>query len=258
MSTLSSIHPSVYNEFQNGNFVVQRSTRKFSCMALDQSHEQLNKWIKGEGGAVGLTEDPAALRRWMLAGPEVSRVIAEFEEVFCDEDEHNSTKHHEGAPYFQSAFAKDVKSLVATLEELGNPFLECTKELVTLDTKIIMYNRATESVLSAKQTGISQYETFVADKITSSKVPLTDTIARNNLVLFHSHVEKDSKLFSKANALKRDSHLFSIGYTLFARQEKLICSNFLLMRIDLNHLQRHPWEEFSLGKNLTFLIALKE
>lgn len=193
----------------------------------------------------------------MLAGPEVSRVIAEFEEVFCDEDEHNSTKHHEEAPYFQSAFAKDVKSLVATLEELGNPFLECTKELVTLDTKIIMYNRATESVLSAKQTGISQYETFVADKITSSKVPLTDTIARNNLVLFHSHVEKDSKLLSKANALKRDCYLFSRLYIACQARETDL-EQFLLMKINLNHIHCHPWEEFGLGKNLTFLIALKE
>ena len=78
-------------------------------MALDQSHEQLNKWIKGEGGAVGLTEDPAALRRWMLAGPEVSRVIAEYEDALCDKDEHSATKHHEEAPYFQSVFTKDDK-----------------------------------------------------------------------------------------------------------------------------------------------------
>jgi len=33
-------------------------------MALDQSHEQSNKCIKGEGGVVGLSEDPAALWRW--------------------------------------------------------------------------------------------------------------------------------------------------------------------------------------------------
>ena len=242
MSGLSSIHPSVYNEFQNCNFVVQRSTHRFSCMALDQSHEQLNKWIKGEGGAVGLTEDPAALRRWMLAGPEVSRIIAEYEDALCDEDEHSATKHHEEAPYFQSIFTKDVKSFVITLEELGNPFLECSEELVTLDTKIIMHNKATESVLSAKQTGISQFQTFVADGITSNKAPLTDTIARNNLVLFHSHA----------------TVTFSQGCTLLARQEKLIWSNSLLMRINLNHLHCHPWEEFGLAKNLIFLNALKK
>ena len=70
MVALETMHPSVYHEFQKGNFVVQQSTHAFSCMALDQSHEQSNKCIKGDGGVVGLTEDPSALRRWMLAGPE--------------------------------------------------------------------------------------------------------------------------------------------------------------------------------------------
>ena len=31
--------------------------------------------VKGEGGAVGLTENPSALRRWMVSGPELSRMI---------------------------------------------------------------------------------------------------------------------------------------------------------------------------------------
>ena len=30
------------------------------------------------------------------------------------------------------------------------------------------------------------------------------------------------------------------------------------MRINLNHLHCHPWEEFGLAKNLIFLIALKK
>ena len=34
---------------------------------------------KDVGGAVGLTENPAALRRWMVAGPELSIMIEEFE-----------------------------------------------------------------------------------------------------------------------------------------------------------------------------------
>ena len=61
MVALKTMHPSIYSEFQKGHFVVQRSVHKFSCMALDQSHEQSNKCIKGDGGVVGLTEDPAAL-----------------------------------------------------------------------------------------------------------------------------------------------------------------------------------------------------
>ena len=35
--------------------------------------------VKSDGGAVGLTQSPEALRQWMVAGPEVVRLTAEFE-----------------------------------------------------------------------------------------------------------------------------------------------------------------------------------
>jgi hypothetical protein len=46
-----------------------------NCCAIDQAHEQNNAIVKGDGGAIGLTEDPAALRRWMVAGPKISRLF---------------------------------------------------------------------------------------------------------------------------------------------------------------------------------------
>ena len=49
-------------------------------MALDQAHEQVNALVKGEGGVVELTDNPSALRRWIVAGPKISRIVAEFED----------------------------------------------------------------------------------------------------------------------------------------------------------------------------------
>ena len=40
----------------------------------------MNSEVKGEGGAVGLTENPAVLRRWMVGGLEVARMMKEFED----------------------------------------------------------------------------------------------------------------------------------------------------------------------------------
>ena len=211
MVALKNMHPSVHDEFQKGNFVVQRSTHAFSCMALDQSHEQSKKCIKGDGGVVGLTEDPAALRRWMLAGPEIARVVSEFEESM--DDGKVVTRHHEQTPHHQAAFAKDVNSLLATFSELGNPFLECSEELLTLDTKAIMNESAVKSILSAKQLGIQQHEAFVTDRIINSKLPITDTLTRNNLVLFHNQSDKkSSKSLFKTTTLKKDCQLFSRLY----------------------------------------------
>ena len=92
-------------------------------IALDHNHEQENESIKGDGGAVGLTESVSALRRWMIAGPEVSRVVKEFEDTFLDTN-NSDTHHHEQASGVQKTFAEDVKSLVSVIDDMGNPFTE--------------------------------------------------------------------------------------------------------------------------------------
>ena len=56
-------HPSVYLQLAQGHFTVQKTGHTFSSMALDQTHEQLNEVITGDGGAVGLTENPVVLLR---------------------------------------------------------------------------------------------------------------------------------------------------------------------------------------------------
>ena len=50
-------------------------------MALDQVHEQ-NKIIKGVGGGASLlnTQDESALISWENCGPEVARIVSEFED----------------------------------------------------------------------------------------------------------------------------------------------------------------------------------
>ena len=51
-------------------------------MALGQAHEQDNKIIKGFGGGTNLlnTQDESALIRWETCGPEVAKIVSEFED----------------------------------------------------------------------------------------------------------------------------------------------------------------------------------
>ena len=78
MVLLRNTHPDIYEEFCKGKFTVNKSNRPFSRMPLDESHEQNNACVNGNGGAVGLTESPVALLRWMVAGPEMARVVGEL------------------------------------------------------------------------------------------------------------------------------------------------------------------------------------
>lgn len=58
-----------------------------------QAHEQNNAVVKGSGGAVGLTQNPSALRKF---GPEQARLIEEFEEHFLIAKEGECAHHDEG------------------------------------------------------------------------------------------------------------------------------------------------------------------
>ena len=117
MVNLNQTHPEVYQEFMKGHFAVQKTNRVFSAMSIDQCHEQLNAFIKSEGGAVGLTENPQALERWLIAGPEISRLVLEYDDSFKSLKSKSLTRHHEQYLTVQKKFAKDVNSLVATIEE---------------------------------------------------------------------------------------------------------------------------------------------
>ena len=116
--TLGKKHPDVLREFEHGNFVVHKTTNKFSAIAIDQCHEQNNAMVKGSGGAIGLTGNPGALRRWMVAGPEIARIITEFEEQARrpqNKEKDSGDRHHDQNPGVQAAFQKEVKTLVTVL-----------------------------------------------------------------------------------------------------------------------------------------------
>ena len=101
----------MYYEFSIGHFTVQKTKRVFSTIPIDQAHEQNNSLVKGDGGAVGLTENPSAMRRWMIAGPEIARVISEFEASESSGIKKVDTSHHDQTASVQRAFARDVRSL---------------------------------------------------------------------------------------------------------------------------------------------------
>ena len=51
MNLLSSTHPDIHQEFTNGSFVVHKTEKVFSSIALDHEHEQVNAQVKAPGKA---------------------------------------------------------------------------------------------------------------------------------------------------------------------------------------------------------------
>jgi hypothetical protein len=153
----------------------------------------------------------------MVAGPEVARLIMEFEE-----DEVSSTPkakqdkeghHHEQQPGVQFAFVKDVKALTAVIQEMGNPFLEESNDLLVLDTKDIMDESVTKTVRKVEAVGQEQYVTFVDERLSKCVKPITETLPKNKLPLFSCPtVKSPSKGKLQLKSLKSDCNLFARLY----------------------------------------------
>ena len=171
MTLLSENHPKIYDEFCARKFVVHKTSNKFSAMAIDQCHEQNNAVIKDSGGAVGLMTNPGALKRWMVAGPEVVSTVNEFEALqTCNQI--TDHRHHEQHLGVQTSFLKEVKSLVAVIEEMGNPFLEQSQDLLVLNTRDILDLSVGESVRKAENVGEKQYHNFVEERLIKYEKPI--------------------------------------------------------------------------------------
>lgn len=97
-------HPEVETQFQCENFVVHKSERQFPPIAIAPAHENRNAVIKGDGGAIRLTEDAPALRRWMVAGPEMSQFISNYKAASRSKEVKKDTHHHEESPAAQKHF----------------------------------------------------------------------------------------------------------------------------------------------------------
>lgn len=103
-----------------------KTLRNFLSIPIDQAHEQNNKLVKEDGGAIGLTENTAELTRWMICGPEIARIVNEFQENIPNQIGSNATYlHHGQTKSFQDKFHQHISlvfmhiSLVSMMEEFG-------------------------------------------------------------------------------------------------------------------------------------------
>ena len=195
-------------------WVISKSSNKFSSIPIDQAHEQNKVSVKGSGGAVGLTESPVAFRRWMVAGPEAARLLQYFEsQLQGDPNVDEKNEHHEQGLSTQKVFQSQVKDLVNTISEMGNPFQDDCPELLALDPRNCADASVVATVHTVQEIGICQYKKYVKDVIDKRTVSIHNTISKNFLPLFKCQQPKQiSKASLKLTVVTNDRYLFSQLY----------------------------------------------
>ena len=211
LNRLHQQHPEVYNEFMKGRFTVQKTSRYFSRISDDQAHEQNNKIVKGNGGAIGIFDSPVSLTKWMISGPDIALMISIFEEdAIHSKPESPEYKHHENMESFENRFRKKNLSLKEEFIKAGNPFEETSEVMCTLVSKNILNLEAKKSVYEARTLGNNQYHQYKHNIFILGRKNVYETLKRNKLSLFRNkNTVTISKTQLKVTSLKQDCHLFS-------------------------------------------------
>ena len=162
---------------------------------------------------MGLTESSVQILRWMVSGPEIARLIAEFESM-QDAIKTNQSKgpdvhHHEQVKGVQERFQTQVKALVEAMETLGNPFKEDSVDLLVLDTKEIANEQVVATVNEIEKAGQHQFQVFVEERLIKHKKEVTDVIKLNKFALFSNPKKSPSKEKQGVASLKQNCTLFS-------------------------------------------------
>ena len=108
---------------------------------------------------------------------------------------------------------KDVKRLIESLEESGNPFLDESEELMAIHTKDVMDPSIVKSVQDVTKVGDKQFKEFTKERFAERSKAITEPLKRNNLPILSTQTKKTvSKDKAKVKELKQDCALFSRLY----------------------------------------------
>lgn len=124
-------------------------------------------------------------------GPEIARIVSEFEEHSQNQKEADDY-HHVQRPRVQKSFAVDLSNTNSSFEKLENPFAEDIKHLYALDSKVSMPDEVNVTLRSIEEAGKTQFKQFMENRIEDTSMTFYDNIPRNNFEVFKSKAKKTS------------------------------------------------------------------
>ncbi|KAK3916080.1 Potassium channel GORK [Frankliniella fusca] len=194
--------PELHRRMSMGAFVVRKSLNGFSALGVDHAHEQNNADIKSREGPLGLTQDLSSLRRWTIAGPEVTHLLSEFEEKL----DQKPGPHHEQYPKFQWRFFENCIALKDSFLRSENPFLVRNRDLINLDTGVEFGEQGIASLNILENRGVEMLKEFLEKRLQTHEIPFHSPVKQHKIEIFTC--KKNSKP-SAVLQLKCDVQLFS-------------------------------------------------
>ena len=198
----------IHHEFTQGNFCVNKNEIPFCAIGPDHAIEHINKLMKSRGGLKGLTQQPAAMARWFLVAPELSRLATQAEHM-VGVQRASSPHHHDLSDAITKRYNENVQKLKDVLK-VSDPFATEERHLVNIITKAVMPDDIKEGVLTRDKIGQALFATFAQERIVEAKLSVWSPMKKANLKSWKSAWQKNkNKTTCGVAPLKDDRALFA-------------------------------------------------
>ena len=159
------------------------------------------------GGIKGITQNPSALSRFFLVGPEVSRLAEEAEEM-VGYSYAQQKQHHELSKSVTSQKEKQVQTLKTSFEKI-NPFTYQDPGLINIVTGSVVPDADVPAILGSVSVGQEAFHSFVHERIVG-ETNLWDKMCRLKTKTWKStRKESSTKVGNDVIRLKEDRALFA-------------------------------------------------
>lgn len=186
MQMLHETDPEIFEEFQQGNWVVNKNAHiPFCAIGADTALEHINRSMKVSGGLVGITLNSYARTKYFLIAPELAR-LAEQAKQMAGVSTKTPKHHHNLTTAARSRQEKSIGQLVATIRSFTNPFTEESGDLFNLVTKVVMPDNVKQDLCQQGTIGNKLFVNFAKERIQSRKCSIWSPMKKRKLLTWKS------------------------------------------------------------------------
>jgi hypothetical protein len=214
MKNVEMQHPELWEEFQKGNWVVNRNAIPFCAIGADHALEHVNRAMKVTGGIIGITLNENARARFFLASPQLSTICEDAMQIMGNKETINDPltqpKHHQNTVPARQRLHRNVYSLVNIIQNIGDPFQHYSEDVINLVTKEVMSQQVKHDILQLSEIGEELFKKFRQERISSNELLLWAPLKRRKLQTWSVSTKKvryndQGQVFE----LKEDRNLFA-------------------------------------------------
>ena len=209
MKALKHTNPLIWEEFQNDNWVVNKTSIPFCAIGADHALEHLNGGMKVAGGLVGITLNENARVRFFLTAPRLN-CLADETKTMDSVKTKSTEKYHSLSAQITSRQLKYTESMISTFNNFTNPFSNEGADLINLLTKSVMEESVKEDMKRQDKIGQNKFELFCTERIKSNSVSLWAPMKKAELKTFKTASKRVKiKVKDTVTELKEGRGLFA-------------------------------------------------